>query len=146
MAFDLSSTSKERRPRVTPSMNVTPLVDVVLVLLIIFMVITPMMMKQLQLFVPKREDKAAAPDDPGADAPPSIVLSVRRGGLFLNKEEIAPRDLAARLDGVFANRTEKLLFFDADDELPYGAAVEVLDLARGAGAKHIAVLTQPVSP
>jgi biopolymer transport protein ExbD len=129
---------------VTPEMNVTPLVDVVLVLLIIFMVITPMMVKQMQMFVPKRDDKAADAEDPGDDAPSSIVLSVRRDGIFLNKERIAPQDLAARLDGVFADRTEKLLFFDADDDLPYGRAVEVMDLARGAGASHIAVLTQPV--
>ena len=145
MAFELSGQSG-KRPRVTPSMNVTPLVDVVLVLLIIFMVITPMMMKQMQMFVPKRDDKAAEAEATGEDAPSSIVLSVRKGGIFLNKEQISPRDLAARLDGVFASRTEKLLFFDADDDLPYGVAVEVLDLARGAGAQHIAVLTQPVKP
>jgi biopolymer transport protein ExbD len=147
VAFDLATGARKSRfVKVTPSMNVTPLVDVVLVLLIIFMVITPMMVKQMQMFVPKKDDKAAAADDPGDDAPSSIVLSVRRDGIFLNKERVAPRDLAARLDAVFSARTEKLLFFDADDELPYGRAVEVLDLARGAGAQHIAVLTQPVSP
>jgi biopolymer transport protein ExbD/biopolymer transport protein TolR len=146
MAFDVSVQSKRgKRSRVTPSMNVTPLVDVVLVLLIIFMVITPMMVKQMQMFVPKRDEKAAeSKEDPGDDAPSSIVLSVRREGIFLNKERIQPSELASRLENVFANRTEKLLFFDADENLPYGRAVEVLDLARGAGAKHIAVLTQPV--
>src|SRR5688500_12257081 len=102
MAFDVSVPGKRgKRPRVTPSMNVTPLVDVVLVLLIIFMVITPMMVKQMQMFVPKRDDKAAEAQDPGDEGPSSIVLSVRQGGIYLNKERIAAGDLGARLTSVF---------------------------------------------
>src|SRR5688500_4421773 len=113
MAFVVQQRGK--RPRVTPSMNVTPLVDVVLVLLIIFMVITPMMVKQMQMFVPKRDDKAAESQDPGDEGPSSIVLSVRRDGIYLNKERVAAAELGSRLTSVFASRTEKLLFFDADE-------------------------------
>ena len=147
MAFELQASGGKRgKQRITPSMNVTPLVDVVLVLLIIFMVIAPMMVKQMAMHIPKREEKAADPED-GADEPrTSIVLGVRAdGSVWLNKERLASADLPARLRAVFAARTEKLLFFDADDDVPYGRAVEVLDLARGGGAEHIAVLTEPVA-
>jgi len=147
MAFEIQASGGKRgKPRITPSMNVTPLVDVVLVLLIIFMVIAPMMVKQMAMHIPKREEKAADPED-GADEPQaSIVLGVRADGtVWLNKERIAAAELPARLRAVFAARTEKLLFFAADDDVPYGRAVEILDLARGGGAAHIAVLTEPVA-
>lgn len=143
MAFEVEAGGR-RKQRVKPSMNVTPLVDVVLVLLIIFMVITPMMVKQMAVYVPRREEKEADHADEG-EAPSSIVLSVRRdGSVWLNKEPVAARDLPARLAAVFAARTEKLLFFDADDDVPYGRAVEVLDLARGSGTRHIAVMTEAI--
>jgi biopolymer transport protein TolR len=126
-------------------MNVTPLVDVVLVLLIIFMVITPMMVKQFWLHVPK-EEKAAPPipAEPDPDDIP-VVLTVRNdGGIWINKEQVALADLSDKIARIFAARDEQLIFFDADDDVPYGTAMQVLDTARGGGAVNIAVLTEPV--
>jgi biopolymer transport protein ExbD len=133
--------SSHGRPK--PSMNVTPLVDVVLVLLIIFMVITPMMVKQVSVNVPVKDDKKAKLDEPSdnKDAEPQVVLRVRSdGNAYLNKRHIPDGALAMKLKRVFAARSDQTLFFDADDGLPFGRAMEVLDLARGIGLKTIAVL------
>jgi biopolymer transport protein ExbD/biopolymer transport protein TolR len=130
--------------RVRPTMNVTPLVDVVLVLLIIFMVITPMMVKQFWLHVPKAEKAAATPDQPDPDDIP-VVLTVRQDGtLWINKDRVELAELDVKLARIFAARDESLIFFDAEDGVPYGDAMRVLDAARGGGAINIAVLTDAV--
>jgi biopolymer transport protein TolR len=143
MGFDVGAGGGKHKVR--PSMNVTPLVDVVLVLLIIFMVITPMMVKQFRLHVPKKDEKAA--QQPERDPDPgdvSVVLSVRRdGSVWINRDQVRRDELADKLARIFAARTDKVVFFDADDSVPYGQAMAVLDLARGGGARDIAVLTEP---
>jgi biopolymer transport protein ExbD/biopolymer transport protein TolR len=76
-----------------------------------------------------------------------VVLTLARDGtLSLNREPIAPGDLQRRLERVFAARTDRTLFFDAEPGTRYGAAVEAMDLARGGGAFTIAVLTRPNHP
>ena len=134
-----------KKRRVAPHMNVTPLVDVVLVLLIIFMVITPMMVKQFWLHVPKPDKKAAVePVEPDPDDVP-IVLTVRQdASIWINKDQVALAELPDRLQRIFAARTEAVVFFDAEDGVPYGDAMRVLDTARGGGAANIAVLTERV--
>jgi biopolymer transport protein ExbD len=135
-----------KRSPVQPSMNVTPLVDVVLVLLIIFMVITPMLVKQLSVNVPTKpeDDKVAEPASP--DDEPQIVLRVDRAGLaYINKLQVPDEHLNVRLKRVFAARADQTLFFDADDDVPFERALAVLDIARGTGLATIAVLTEPVT-
>lgn len=137
MAFEVGG----KRGAVRPSMNVTPLVDVVLVLLIIFMVITPLLTKQFWLHVPKKDDKANVA--PPSDALPPVVLAVRPDGtLQIGTEPVATSELQGKLKRIFAARHEHVLFFGADGKVPFGRAMEALDLARGAGAATIAVLTE----
>ncbi|GEN07832.1 outer membrane transport energization protein ExbD [Myxococcus fulvus] len=127
MAFDLGGAKGGLRP----SMNVTPLVDVVLVLLIIFMVVTPLMTKQMWMTVPAKPDK---PDTtpPPPDALPPVVLTVDRAGVLrINREEVPRDQVVTRLQRMLNARPDKIVFFDAGDDVPYGAAMEVLDLARG---------------
>lgn len=141
MAFQVAMAGQ--RPRVVPSMNVTPLVDVVLVLLIIFMVITPMMVKKFWLHVPKPDNAAAPPQPADNDVP--IVLTVRTDrSLWINKERVERSSLAAKLERMVAARRDAVIFFDAGDQLPYGEAMRVLDEARAGGAINIAVLTESV--
>ena len=141
MAIELSAGGGKRHG-VRPSMNVTPLVDVVLVLLIIFMVIAPMMVKQFWLHVPKKEAAAAVDADP-SDGPVPVVLSVRGDGtVWINKDQVQVAELSERLARIFAARSDRLVFFDADDAVAYGDAMRVLDAARGGGAANIAVLTE----
>ena len=133
-----------RKRKVAPYINVAPLVDVVLVLLIIFMVITPMMNKQLSVAVPTKDDKQA-PSDPAGDPEPQVVLQVDVSGQFLlNQAPIGDGELGDKLRRVFAVRSDHTLFFDADDDVAYGRAMEALDIARGVGIRALAVLTEPL--
>ena len=143
MGMDISTGPKRS---VRPSMNVAPLVDVVLVLLIIFMVITPLLTKQLTVNVPNKPDKAEPPPPPDPTAEPQVVLWVDKDGkAHVNKDVIADAELPTKLHRVFAARKDQTLFFDADNEAPFGRALQVLDTARGAGLLTIAVLTEPLS-
>ncbi|AGC41628.1 ExbD/TolR family TonB system transport protein [Myxococcus stipitatus DSM 14675] len=129
MAFDLGG-GKKRGP--SPSMNVTPLVDVVLVLLIIFMVVTPLLTKQMWMTVPAKSDKPEEQPPPPPDALPPVVLTVDRAGVLrINRDEVPRDQVVARLQRMLNARPDKIVFFDAGDDVPYGAAMEVLDLARG---------------
>lgn len=141
MAMELATGGRGSKHAVRPSMNVTPLVDVVLVLLIIFMVIAPMMVKQFWLHVPKKET-AAAPEEASNDGPVPVVLTVRADKtVWINKDRVEFAELGDKLNRIFAARIDRLVFFDADDAVAYGDAMRVLDAARGGGAANIAVLT-----
>ena len=146
MGMDLSSGSakKARRQTPRPSMNVTPLVDVVLVLLIIFMVITPLMTKQVWARVPLKDDPAQAPPPADAKSEPPVVLTLGRDGhLRVNREIIPVEALSERLTRIFAARADAVLFFDAEDDVPWDSAMQAIDRARGS-VKTVAVLTEAV--
>jgi len=137
MAMDVGSGGGKKR-RARPEMNVTPLVDVVLVLLIIFMVVTPLLAKQFWISLPDQNDE----QEPPPDTEPPLVVSVGSDGTIrINNEEVQPADLPSRLSRVLASRRSRTIFFDAADDADFGRAVEALDLARGGGATTIAVAT-----
>jgi biopolymer transport protein TolR len=72
-------------------------------------------------------------------------VTVRQGGsIWINKDQVALAELPSRLERIFAARSEAIVFFDAEDGVPYGEAMRVLDTARGGGAANIAVLTEAV--
>lgn len=132
------------KKRVRPEMNITPLIDVVLVLLIIFMVVTPLMIKQLWVNTPRPvPSDNAQPEDPET---PAVLAVDARGGVKLNHEPVEPSALAGALRASLAGKKDKTVFFSAHDDAPYGVAVDVMDAARGAGASSIAVATQPAEP
>jgi biopolymer transport protein TolR len=133
--------------RISPQMNVTPLVDVVLVLLIIFMVVTPLLTKKFWLYVPKKDDKVDSeppPSDPDSIKP--VVLTYQRDGTIkINSQTVDRNQLGEKIGRILAPRPDPLVFFDAESEAEYGDAVEVMDLARGGGAA-IAILTEHLTP
>lgn len=130
-----------KRGRNTPEMNVTPLVDVVLVLLIIFMVVTPLLAKQFWLQLPKQDAETAPPPTENK----SVVLTVKKDGAFaLNGAAVEKNELRDRVSRVMAARSDKVIYFDAANDAPYANTVEAMDLARQGGAKTIAVLTASV--
>jgi biopolymer transport protein ExbD len=130
---------------VRPSMNVTPLVVVVLVLLIIFMVITPLLARELGVQVPPEPEADAPP--PSAEAPVPVVLAVSADGkIVLNRQDVAPDQVAEQVRRALSSRGEKVVFFDAADDAPYGSAVAALDGARAGGAEVIAVLPDKLDP
>lgn len=120
--------------------NITPLVDVVLVLLIIFMVITPLLQVGYDVKVPPK----ATVDTP----PPSLdqlIVSVTAGKtLYLNKERLDKQSLSLRLSEILKNRRDKTVFFSADDTVTYGEVATVMDLVRSAGANNIGIVLETV--
>ena len=133
--------------RVTPNINVTPLVDVVLVLLIIFLVVTPLMSKTFWVHLPEQEKEEVAQEELNDDPIPPLVLKVGADRTIeVNSVPIGIEELAERLKRMFAARDDHILFFDAEDGAEYGFAVEVLDVAREGGAVTIAPLVQTLTP
>jgi biopolymer transport protein TolR len=118
--------------------NVTPLVDVMLVLLVIFMVTAPMMQQGVQVNLPKADSKALpAPEE-------AVIVSIDKGNrLFLNKEPISGSELRSRLSTLFANRTKKEVFLKADQDVPYGEVVKTMAEIKGAGIERLGMVTEP---
>ncbi len=143
MAMNLGGKGKS----VSPQMNVTPLVDVVLVLLIIFMVVTPLLTKTFWVHTPKQEKKEVEKQELDQDPNPPLVMRVAADRtVTVNGVAVPFEDLVLRLKRMFAAREDHVLFFDADDDAPYGLAMEVLDRAREGGAVTIAPLTEALAP
>ena len=118
--------------------NVTPLVDVMLVLLIIFMVTAPMMQQGVQVNLPKAETKALTPQEV------TVVVSIERNGkLFINSTEIPVGELRSRLSGMFATRTKKEVFLKADKDVPYGEVIQAMAEIKGAGIERLGMVTEP---
>jgi biopolymer transport protein TolR len=128
--------------------NVTPLIDVLLVLLIIFMVIVPVAPRGLTAMLPRRP-KSAQPE------PAAIVVEVlasKAGPVYLiNGQRIAGQSAAGRvglvaeLDRIYAAREEKVLFVKGDPALSFASVAEVIDAGRAAGVDHVAILTPGVT-
>jgi biopolymer transport protein ExbD len=129
-------TGSKKGPR--GDINVTPLVDVVLVLLIIFMVLTPSTLKHLTATVPKK----AEDDTPQPPGETILVEYTAKRELSINGEPVAPEALAERLADRLRYDRQKVVFFRAEDEAPYGEVVRLMDLARGSGARTLAVVTK----
>ena len=109
--------------------NVTPLVDILLVLIIIFMVITPILQKGFTTQVPPKAPPSTNPGQSNA-----IVLQIDAGsGMSINRQPVTLQDLGERLGAIFATRADKVLFVDVDDKAPYESVVKALDIARGPG-------------
>src|SRR5262245_43599271 len=137
MGMNVSSGGNKKG--VTPTMNVTPLVDVVLVLLIIFMVVTPLLTRQFWLNLPKKETEDAPPPDA---AQPVVLTLDAQGVIRINKQVVEKRELKGKLERIYAARKDQILFFDAGNGVPFGVATEVMDIARTGGARTISILTE----
>ena len=116
--------------------NVTPMIDVLLVLLIIFMMIIPMSRKAIETQLPDPNPVTAPPDTP----PDQIVLEVRPDGKFaINNNEVAKDALFNRLKEIFDPRPSKVMFVKGDTMVTYKDVIWAMDQARGAGVKIIGV-------
>ena len=122
--------------------NVTPLVDVVLVLLIIFMVVIPILQMGYPVDTPP-ENKAAVVM-PSTDQ--LIVRMDRDGRTYLNKEEVPMAQFGGRLKQVTENRGNKVVFFAADGELPFGQVADFMDICRNNGAKNLGIVFDDIKP
>jgi biopolymer transport protein TolR len=121
--------------------NITPLVDVVLVLLIIFMVITPLLQMGYDVKVPP---KVNMPENTPPPTDLVIVSLTPQNKMYLNKEEVNAQTLSLRLTEILKNRANKTVFFSGDDAANYGEVIKVMDLCRSAGAKNIGIVMEAV--
>jgi len=123
------------------NINITPYIDILLVLLIIFMVITPIRQMDLDVKVPQTSDSNvnAAPD------PSVIVVSVGEAAqIAINQEPATIADLGSKLQDIYSKRANKNMFVSASAKLPYGDVVKVIDIAKGAGVQDIGLLTEEI--
>jgi biopolymer transport protein ExbD len=134
MAMDVGSSKGAKS-----DINVTPLIDVVLVLLIIFMVLLPSMLKEITANVPKK-DESNTPPDP--NAVPIVVEYTAKGELSLNTEAVSPEGLADKVSERLKFKSQKVVFFKIEDEAPYGEAIRFMDIVKGAGATTLGIVTK----
>jgi biopolymer transport protein TolR len=117
--------------------NITPYIDILLVLLIIFMVITPVRQMDLDVKVPQTSQEQGAID------PSVIVVSIGESArIAINNEETSIVNLGAKLQDIYSKRSNKNMFVSASAKLPYGDVVKVIDIAKGAGVGDIGLLTE----
>ena len=127
--------------RVNANINVTPMVDVMLVLLIIFMVITPMLLHKVQIDMVKVDNAVAMPD---ADKDDAIVVAVTRdGAVYLGQNKVDDLSkLGSTVSDKLTDKTDKTVYFRADARAPYRAVEDAIDDVRTAGVDEVGLLTQ----
>ncbi len=130
----------KRKMTINSEINVTPMADVMLVLLIIFMVITPMLQKGVSVDLAKTDNPTQMPDADKEDA--LLVAIMRDGKTFLGTERIEPEELTQRIKDKIANRMDKRVYVRADARARYGRVVEIVDNVRAAGVDQLGLLTE----
>ncbi len=142
----MTPTGGGKKQYAAPTINVTPLVDIVLVVLIIFMIVTPMMTKTLWMNLPpKDDDKQDAATPPPTDVKPVVMTVDPSGAIKVNGVPFPKADIKERLPRVMAGAGQRVLYFDAHDDASYAGAVEAMDLTRASGVRSIAILTAKVA-
>src|ERR1700690_2272536 len=142
MAQNLVETHKLKAPPPVVDINVTPMVDVMLVMLIIFMVITPMLSKGVTVDLVKTRNPIPMQ---AADKSDAIVVAVTRDGkTFLGTTQTPPEDLPPKVKDLLSNRVEKTVFVRADSRAKYERVVDVVDNLRAAGVDNLGLITEQV--
>ena len=133
---------KQKAPAIVSDINVTPMVDVMLVLLIIFMVITPLLSTGQTVELTKANNAIAMK---AADAEDAIMVAITRNGqtfLMPGNSRVTPDELPTKVADLLTGRLDKTVYVKADARAKYGAVEEVIDFLRGAGVDELGLLTE----
>jgi biopolymer transport protein ExbD len=136
----------ERRGKMTAinEINVTPMVDVMLVMLIIFMVITPMLSKGVSVDMVRARNPIAMDE---ADSEDALVVAITRDGqTFLGREKMEFKDLAQQISDVISNRIDKTVYIKSDGRAKYEVVVEVVNTIRTVGVDQVGLITEKEEP
>jgi len=135
----MAGNSKRVAPSAVSDINVTPLVDVMLVLLIIFMVITPLLQKNISVDLAETRNPRAMPDDDRDDA---IEIAVTRDGkMYLRKNPVSADEITPKVRDLISGRLDKTVYLRADARAKYGDVEKVVMAVRAAGVDTLALLT-----
>jgi biopolymer transport protein TolR len=130
---------EEGRQPLMSDINVTPLVDVMLVLLIIFMVTAPMMMHGVKVDLPRTESKNIKTEED-----PLLLTVTKKRDIFIEDYKVEYKDLRGKLEKIFANRAGKEILLQADKEVPYGVVMRVMAQVKEAGITKVGMITKPL--
>jgi biopolymer transport protein ExbD len=129
---------------VNADINVTPMADIMLVLLIIFMITTPLLQTGVTVNLPKAKNPLDAPE---ADSKDAIVIALtREGRIYLQKTAISEEDLIKILDDRLTNEINKTMFLKADQSVAYGRVVQVVNQCRKSGVERIGLMAEKEKP
>ncbi len=132
MAFALKDETE-----VSSEPNVVPLCDVLLVLLIIFMVVTPLIQKGIDVRMPSALNTINMPENP------EVVLSIRKdGSMYVNQDQITMDNLQTMVEEAFMTASDKRLYLRADGDLEYGNIVDVVEILKAAGVEIVGIITE----
>ena len=131
---------RDEGKKVNSNINVTPMVDVMLVLLIIFMVITPMLQNKVNVELAQTDNPTAMPD---ADHEDAVVVAVTRDGkVFLGQDQVSLADLGPKVSDMLQNKSNKMVYFRSDARAHYGTLMDAIDAVRKTGVEEVGLLTE----